>query len=120
MASSLRVPNEYKDVLVFESEVDLHCLVILPLVGEEGGEGAQQWAVVRLKSRNKTILLQGCGSGMFYSGSESYFYFWIPDPDPDLIRVLKLIEIFELKFQGSLSEKILFKIVKLIFGYHCW
>ena len=46
------------------------------------------------------------------------FYFWIPDPDPDPTRVFKLIKIFELKFQSSLSEKFLFKIVKLIFGYH--
>ena len=44
------------------------------------------------------------------------FYFWIPDPDPT--RVFKLIKNFELKFQSFLSEKLLIKIVKLIFGYH--
>ena len=46
------------------------------------------------------------------------FYFWIPDPAPDPTRVFKLKKIFELKFQSSLSEKFLFKIVELIFGYH--
>ena len=38
--------------------------------------------------------------------------------DPDPTRVFKLITIFELKLQSSLSEKFLFKIVKLVFGYH--
>ena len=41
---------------------------------------------------------------------------FIPDQDPT--RVFKLIKIFEQKFQSSLSGKFLFKIVKLIFGYH--
>ena len=62
---------------------------------------------------------------MIYSGSGSEFFifgFRIPDPAPapapDPTRVFKLINIFELKFQCSLSQKFLFKIVKLIFGYH--
>ena len=44
------IPNEHEDVLVAETQVDLHGLVVLALVGEEGGEGPQQGAVVRLQS----------------------------------------------------------------------
>ena len=36
------------------------------------------------------LKVQGCGSGMIYSGSGSeFFYFWIADPDPT--RIFKLI-----------------------------
>ena len=37
--------------------------------------------------------MQGCGSGMIYSGSEFFFFIPDPDPAPDPTRVFKLIKI---------------------------